>query len=435
MYAKSLREKLGRIGADIQKIIDVAKAENNRGLTSEEREKFHALETDYTSTEGDIKLAERGEQIGNDLRNVPRDQIINEFPLDPEQQKERNSTMHGKVFSKFIRGSELDTEERQFLATIRDQQISKIHNVMSTTSSTQGGVLVPQGFSNQLEEAKKWFGGIDGVVERFRTETGNPMPWPTINDTTNRGRIIGQNVQVTQTDPVFNSVTFQAYIGSSDLCLIPLALMQDSYFDMDALLARLLGTRLGRLLNYECTVGSGTNEPMGIVTAAVAAGSTNVLATGSTTSMAYNDLVNTEHTVDAAYRYNAGTRWMFSDAVLKVLKKLVDSAARPLWQPGLTASFRDGAAVDLIAAKPTILDHPYVINQDMAVPAANAASLLFGDMSCFKVREVAGGITLLRLVERYADYLQVGFIAFERFDSQLVDAGTHPIAVQVQSAT
>src|SRR6185312_9851899 len=104
-----------------------------------------------------------------------------------------------------------------------------------------------------LEEAKKWFGGIEGVVEKFTTETGNPLPWPTVNDTANKGRIIGQNVQVTETDLSFNQVTYNAYIGSSDLVLIPLELIQDAYFDMDALSARLLGTRLGRLYNNKCT--------------------------------------------------------------------------------------------------------------------------------------------------------------------------------------
>jgi len=121
--------------------------------------------------------------------------------------------------------------------------------------------------------------------------------------------------------------------------------------------------------------------------------------------------------------------------MLKLLKLLVDGNDRPLWQPGLTASFREGAAVDLVASKPTILDHPYIINQDMAVPSASAYSMLFGDMSLYKVRRVAGGITLIRLVERYADYLQVGFTAFMRFDGNLIDAGTHPIAVLQQSAS
>jgi HK97 family phage major capsid protein len=171
------------------------------------------------------------------------------------------------------------------------------------------------------------------------------------------------------------------------------------------------------------------------VTAAVAAGNIFTLGTGHTADIAYANLVDVEHSVDPAYRYNPASFWMFSDAELKLLKKLVDTTGRPLWQPGLTASFREGAAVDLVATKPTVLDHAYMINQDMAVPAASGYSALCGDMQKFKVREVAGGTTLLRLVERYADYLQVGFIAYQRFDSNLIDAGTHPIAVLQQSAS
>jgi HK97 family phage major capsid protein len=445
MYAKSLREQLPRLAAAMQAIIDKAKGENNRGLTSEERERFHALETDYTALEDSIKLAERSDSIASRLNDpdgrTPAvtehdvEQLRDEFRTNPRQQAKKSP--HDRAFSKYLRHGmqALDTDERKVMGMPVSLASGAIQNAQSGTTGSQGGYIIPQGFSGQLEEAKKWFGGIEGVVDKFTTETGNPFPWPTINDTTNKGRIIGQNVQVTETDFTFGQVTFNAYIGSSDLVLIPLALMQDSYFDLDALTARLLGTRLGRLYNWKCTVGTGNSEPTGIVTAAVAAGNINQFPTGETTAIAYNDLINTEGVVDPAYRYNPSSLWMMPDAQLKLLKKLVDGNNRPLWQPGLTASFREGAAVDLVASKPTILDHPYVINQDMASPAANAYSLLFGDVSTFKVREVAGGTTVLRLVERYADYLQVGFIAFQRFDANLIDAGTHPVAVGQNSAT
>jgi HK97 family phage major capsid protein len=282
----------------------------------------------------------------------------------------------------------------------------------------------------------KWFGGIAGTVERIETSSGNPMPWPTVNDTANKGRILGINTQVSETDFTFGQITFNAYVGSSDLVLVPIQLLEDSYFDIDALVARLLGIRLGRLYNYQCTVGSGSSAPTGIVTAAVTAGSVYVAggstSSGETTSFTYTDLVNLEHTVDPAYRFNASSKFMFSDTVLKGLKLLLDGNDRPLWQPGLVASFREGAGVDSI--KPTILDHDYVINQDMAVPASAAYSMLFGDMSAFKVR-VVDDVKLLVLRERYADYLQVGYTAFSRFDSNLVDPGNHPIAVFQQSTT
>lgn len=445
MYAKALREQLGRAGADIQAILNKAKNEGNRGLTSEEREQFHSMEASYTALEDNIKIAERGESIeaslaaepGTKLSEVQVEQLRAQFQMSPaeKRRKENEKDPHARAFSSYLRqGETLDASERQVLAKFTSGAGLNVNNTMSTTTSGQGGALVPQGFSGQLEEAKKWFGGIDGTVEKFTTGTGNTFPWPTNNDTSNRGRIIGQNTQVLETDPTFGQVTFNAYIGSSDLILVPLALVEDSYFDMDALVARMLGTRLGRLFNWKCTVGTGTNEPTGIVTAAVAAGNILTLGTGNTSSIAYANLVDLEHLVDPAYRDSPTARWMFSDTELKIIKKLVDGQSRPLWQPGLTASFQQGAAV-MTGSKPKILEHEYIINSDMAIPAASAYAMLFGELHNFKVREVAGGTTVLVLRERYADYLQVGFTAFQRFDANLVDAGTHPIAVLQQSSS
>ena len=262
------------------------------------------------------------------------------------------------------------------------------------------------------------------------------MKGPTVNDTANKGRIIGQNVQVTETDLVFGQVTFNAYIASSDLVLVPTALFEDAYFDLDKLVARLLGIRLGRLLNFQCTVGTGSGGPTGIVTGVAAAGNVVQLPTGETASISYGDLVNIEGAVDPAYRYNPSTYWMFSDAMLKILKKLVDGNNRPLWIPAISSSFREGAGIqDLVATQPTILDHKYIINSDLATPAASQYTMLFGDMSTFKVRKVASGTTVLRLVERYADYAQIGYLGFMRFDSNYLYAGAPSIVVVQQSAS
>lgn len=431
IYAKALREKLAKLSLDMHAIVDKAKNDSNRGLTSDEAEQFDNLEAEYAGVESSITRAEKADKIGNDLRTVDPDQIRQEIDGgDPKAAAARNKDLHNKAFAKYLRNGieALDAEERQFMA---QQFVSNagtgIRNAaQSTTPGTAGGYLVPTGFSDQLEEAMLWFGGIDGTVGQFTTENGAPLPWPTDNDTTQMGRILTQNTQLTNTAIVFSEVMFNSYIFTSDSVLVPLSLIQDSYFDLDAYIARKLGTRLGRLFNNKMTIGAGTTEPTGIVTAAVAAGSKTTGAAGQTTSIIYDDLVNLEHLVDPSYRPNG--KYMFHDSTLKVLKKLKDSANRPLWQPALTASFGKGA-------EPSILDHPYVINNDMPVMAVNANSVLFGDLSKYKVRNVAGGTTIMRLVERYADYLQVGYLGFRRADGNLIDAGTHPVAVYANSAT
>jgi len=124
-HAKTLREQLGRVGASIQNIIDRAKSDGNRGLTSEERQQFHALEADYTAVEDSIKIAERGEQISNDLRRTgdPRidelglERIQDIFRLSPAQQRERKKNRHDIAFGNYIRnGIEgLDADEKQIM--------------------------------------------------------------------------------------------------------------------------------------------------------------------------------------------------------------------------------------------------------------------------------------------------------------------------------
>ena len=111
---------------------------------------------------------------------------------------------------------------------------------------------------------------------------------------------------------------------------------------------------------------------------------------------------------------------MFHDTTLRTLKNILDKFGRPIWLPGLAVNSPD-----------TILGYRYTINQSMPQIAPNATTVLFGDLSKFIIRKVRE-MQLLRLVERYADFGQVGFIAFSRVDSNLVDAGTHPIQQLIQ---
>ena len=106
-----------------------------------------------------------------------------------------------------------------------------------------------------------------------------------------------------------------------------------------------------------------------------------------------------------------------------VVKKLKDTTGRPLWIPGLSEKSPD-----------TILGYPYAVNQDVAVMAANAKSILFGEFKKYKIRRIKG-VELLRLNERFAEKLQVGFFGYCRFDGRLLDAGLNPIKYYANSAT
>lgn len=318
------------------------------------------------------------------------------------------------AFTTFCRGgiTALNPEQRAAAAERANRIDPQIQATMSTGTGSEGAYVIPEGFQNRLEiAALQYSGGMvdSNVVDVLRTATGNPLPIPTSDDTSNEGERIADNAQVAAQDVAFGQVMLNAWLYSSKVVKVPVALMQDSAFDMNTFLAGRLGERIGRIWSTDLTVGAGTaGIPNGIVTA-----STLGKTAAGAAAITELELIDLEHSVEPAYRI--GARYMFSDTVLKLLRKLVDGDSRPIFQAGMASGSFD-----------TIHSYPFTINQKVPQPTTGLVSVIFGNLKKYQTR-IALGMTLLRLVERYADYLQIGFLAFARADGDLIDAGTNPV--------
>jgi HK97 family phage major capsid protein len=305
--------------------------------------------------------------------------------------------------------ADLRAQAQTRMQSIDANAVGRFMNAQSTASDVGGGYLVPEGFEAMLEKAELAYSGMMEVATIMNTATGADIHWPTANDTSNKGRILGENTQVTTTGVDFGTVKIGAYTFSSDLVLVSNELLQDSAINLDVLLSDLLGERIGRKANEVFTTGSGASVPYGAVTQSYL-GVTAAASTSLTVDEVFFDLT---HSVGRAYRGRG--RFMFNDSTLKALRKMKDGDGMPIWQTDL----RMGAA-------DTIGGFAYTVNDDMADIASGAKSVLFGDFSKYRIRRVAGS-RVLRLNERYADYGQVAFLAFTRMDGILTDAGTHPV--------
>jgi hypothetical protein len=80
-----------------------------------------------------------------------------------------------------------------------------------------------------------------------------------------------------------------------------------------------------------------------------------------------------------------------------------------------------------------LLGRPCWVNNDIAVPAANAKSIAFGDLKTGYVTRQAAGLQMKRLDERFAELLQVAFFGFGRFDGKVQDSSAFKL--YVNSAT
>ena len=248
----------------------------------------------------------------------------------------------------------------------------------------------------------------------IRTATGNDLPWPTVDDTSVSGRLLAEETAVTQTNITFKSITFKAYKYTSDLILASPELLQDQAVNMPQLIGELLGERIGRATNAHFTTGTGSAQPNGMVTQAIV---DNLLSTAGVGALAADDIIDLIHKVDPAYRGNAS--FLLHDNIVGSVRKLVVTDQGYIWQPSFQLGNPD-----------RLLGFPMRINQDMDSDAAIITGeeiMVFGDMSRYKIREVAG-MRFRRLVERYADTDQEGFIAFIRTDGNIPDR-SGPIAV------
>lgn len=295
---------------------------------------------------------------------------------------------------------------------------NRFRNALSGEDGTSGGYTKDQTLINNLELAMLAYGGMMQVGEIIRTATGEPLRWPTADDTDNTGVQIGENTSHDDgSDPTFGSVIWNAYTFTSKIVKVPNELMTDSVFNLATVLGRMLGERLGRIQNTKYTTGTGAGTAKGITIAAAAG-----VTAASSTSIAFDELIDLEHSLDPSRRSMPGVGYMFHDAVLKALRKLKDGEGRYLWQAGANTGAPD-----------TLNTYPYTINQDMASSiAASAITVLFGDLSAYKIRQV-GQVMLRRLDERFADTNQTGFLAIIRGDGNLLDAGDNPVKKLTQA--
>lgn len=452
LTAKQLRENRAPVARLIKELADKANGEA-RDFTAEEQEQWDRINGEYDTLSRSITFAERAEKViveqeapapqpegrklpgREDRRHVPESDTEERDDREDRRRTPKDTSEEDRAYALqawFRAGLHKDLEARHVEACNRlgvrphsnefsfelrrdYHKVKQEHRAQSINFPNLGAYTVPEGFVNSLERAMLDFGGVRQVADVMRTTSGNPMPWPTTNDTSNEGVLINENTAVSDQDVTFGAIVFGAHKYSSKQVKVPVELLEDSAFNLAVEIGSMLGERLGRITNRHFTTGDGAAKPNGIVTAATV-GKT----TASATAISSDEILDLIHSVDPAYRINAG--FMFHDNILLAIRKLKTGTGEYLWQPGLQSGVPD-----------RIAGYAYTINQHMQSSLATATrTMVFGALNKYKVRDVSG-VRLVRLNERYADADQVGFLAFSRHDGNLLDAGTNPVKAMLQA--
>jgi HK97 family phage major capsid protein len=446
---QDLVDQRQRIAQELREMVSRA-SDEKRELNQEENEKFDRMHADDQKIKTKLDRLLKLEAIESDLgasrgrQTDPEKPYREDKPTKMETREEQRLSGLEGFRTWLMAGSKLrnDITPERYEAAKRvgfhpDQRYVSLQmpmevphsmkeareieygetRAMGVATGPTGLFGVPNELMRPLEVALLQFGSMRTVATIIRTDTGATLPIPMTNDTTNVGEIVAENTTVASQDLALTQLTLGSYKYSSKMVLVSVELMQDNAINLASFLGEALGTRIGRITNNHWTTGSGTGQPFGIVTSATV-GKTS--ATSQQATILVDDLIDLEHSVDPAYR--SAARFMMHDGTLKVIKKLKDTSGRPLFLPGISTGTPD-----------TILGYPFVINQSMSALGTTVKSILFGALDKYIIRDVRG-IDLMRLDERFAEFGQVAFIAFARFDGNLMNAGTNPVKYFINAA-
>jgi HK97 family phage major capsid protein len=283
----------------------------------------------------------------------------------------------------------------------------QIRNAMSTTTTTEGGYTVPAEIAAMVIDKMKAFGGMRQVATQLTTAGGNALNFPTSDPTSDIGEIVSENTGAALGEIVFGTVALPVFKYSSKKIALPVELIQDSAIDIVAYVVERLAMRIARIQNTHFTTGTGTTLPDGIVPKS---GQGKAGTTGQTLTVIYDDLVDLKYSVNRAYRANA--TFMMNDLSIAVISKIKESTTgRPIWEYSTQVDAPD-----------SLLGHAVVTNDDIAVMAASAKSIIFGDLSKYTIRDVANSTSLRRFDDSaFALLGQVGFCGWTRSGGNLLD--------------
>ncbi|MBJ9599709.1 phage major capsid protein [Citrobacter werkmanii] len=408
MKLHELKQKRNTIATDMralnEKIGDNAWTEEQRTEWNKAKGELESLDERIGREE---ELRRQDQTYVDDQQEEQRKQLNNDTGKKPEEQR-------GQIFDKWMRhgASELTAEERKALRELRAQGIAP---------DEKGGYTVPDTFLAKVVEQMKAYGGIASVAQILTTSDGRTMEWATADGTAEVGVLLGENEEAGEEDTDFGMDSLGALKMTSKIIRVSNELLQDSAIDMEAYLARRIAERIGRGEAKYLIQGTGAGTPK--QPKGLSASVTQTTQTASATALKWQEILALKHSIDPAYRRGPKFRLAFNDSTLKLISEMVDSQGRPLWLP------------DIVGVAPaSVLNTPYVIDQEIDDIGAGKKFMFGGDFDRFIIRRVRYMI-LKRLVERYAEFDQTGFLAFHRFDCILEDTSAIKALVGKGSAS
>ena len=277
---------------------------------------------------------------------------------------------------------------------------------LSGSSDGAGGFLVPVEFESGIIMKAYDMAELRGICQVGSTS----------RDTVQMPALSKPTVAWGRTDIAVTTQSLTA--GAERITIYPLRAialvhndtLEDAEADINSDLSDAFSRACSEAEDDAFAVGAGDDSPKGV------AADTRVQAlyTASGISDALSDASNNgvDALMDVIYTpkktYSRNGTWAFNSTTESVIRKLKNGEGDYLWSPPVSEG------------RPALLlGKPIVNPEGMADIAANAYPIVFGDfMAGYKIRD-RKGLSVTRLVERYAEYEQTGFKVVKRVGGQV----------------
>lgn len=381
-------------------------------------------ELDYTA--GRERTAEEAQKIARlDARIDEIDAEVREFVARETREREAAS-LREQTLSVFGEARTANREARQidalrsWLADPRGEFEVDIQRAMKERQmlragaspeeiralawdATSGSLVVPTTMARSL------FDLLEANIAAFRigatqmnTSTGENMQLPRLQAHGIGTQVSGQGTTIAGTDPTMARVNLNVF-KYGQLVRVSNELVSDAAFDIASWLGGDIGYALGRVVDADLIVGTGTNEPVGMTILAGAGTNAPIKTGGSLIAPTVEKFIDLQYSVADTVR--ARGSWLMHDSTAGSIRKLRDGAGGTvgafLWEPSVFNGIQGGAP-------DRFLGNPVYTDLNCASAGSNAILATFGDFSEYVLRTV-GNPVIESDTSRYFDTDEVGF--------------------------
>jgi len=368
-FIKTQEQVRANLTMQIRETIDAAEAEG-RGLIGEEVEKIDRIEADIRKAEEAIEVARRNEERVSEVAEAARD-------FAPAEEVRDSADIFRALARGEVRNHTFAPEKRATL-------------VPATAT-------VPVDFLDQVYGIARLVGPMLDVAEVITRDSGNDLRIPTYTAYSTASQVAAGSA-ISDSEPTFDSVLIQPK-KQAFIVKVANELLDDAGFDIASVIAEQAGNAIGFQVNDLATVGTGTTETEGVVTAAgsgVTAGTTNAITA--------DELIELAYSLDGAARRLPGVGFMANTATVGFIRRLKDNDGRYIYDP-------------VVSGEDRLLGYPIFENPAMDGIATGNKAVVFGHLPSYKL--VTTGLDVATSTDAYFENDVTAYRFTYRFDGKL----------------